>query len=210
MVEKEGKVQTETPDVYDLDRLADIKKWCEQRGMSYCKTSAFLTGRTRTICKLFGIPCVQLWNADLNMKVYCPVPFNFDVKPPLLHPGYGLWFKLTVARSVFSYALAVSEENASGRHHCYSTYLWCKRCCSGCSVSYSENTPFPHPPDLHALAISCSIGYRQKPYRSRVLKPAVRLKLVLLAPWLLLLPTTSLAARWQPSSMPLKWVWNTT
>ena len=32
---EDGKQQTETPEVYDLDHLSDIQQWCQERGVSY-------------------------------------------------------------------------------------------------------------------------------------------------------------------------------
>lgn len=113
---EEGAATLETPDVYDLNRLGDIKRWCEASGRSYWEYVDECEG-----------PSVWDYLADvwevmqeavergLEHEGVLPGGLNLRRKAPdyfIKAMGYGS--SLQTRGLVFAYALAVSEENASG------------------------------------------------------------------------------------------------
>ena len=114
---EEGKQRLESPDIYDMDHLSDIQAWCDKTGKSYWEYVEECEGQG--IWDFFG----EIWTAmragrgarDWSTKASCPVRSICAVKPPIYYikaTGYGP--NLQSRALVFSYALAVSEENASG------------------------------------------------------------------------------------------------
>lgn len=113
---EEGKSTLETPDVYELDHLLDIKKWCEERGHSYWEYVQYCEGseiwdyleevwRVMREAIERGLECEGVLPGGLNLRRKAP---HYFIKAM----GYGS--NLQTRGLVFSYALAVSEENASG------------------------------------------------------------------------------------------------
>ncbi len=113
---EEGSSALDTPDVYDMDHLADIKDWCEKTGKSYWEYVEICEGK-------------QIWDffAEVWGVMKAAVERGLDhegVLPGVLHlrrkaPNYyikatGHGPSLRSRGLVFAYALAVSEENASG------------------------------------------------------------------------------------------------
>lgn len=157
---EDGKEQTETPEVYDLDYLADIKKWCEQHGMSYweyvdtCEGPDiwdYLETVWHTMCAAVerGIEHEGVLPGVLKLRRKAP---DYYIRAL----GYGS--NLQSRGLVFSYALAVSEENASG-----GTIVTAPTCgASGVvpAVLYhiQKTRKFPIRRILHALATAGIIG----------------------------------------------------
>lgn len=157
---EEGKEQTQTPDIYDLDRLADIKRWCEEHGMSYweyvehCEGSEiwdYLEEVWHTMCAAVerGIEHEGVLPGVLKLRRKAP---DYYIRAM----GYGA--NLQSRGLVFSYALAVSEENASG-----GTIVTAPTCgASGVvpAVLYhiQKTRRFPVRRILHALATAGVIG----------------------------------------------------
>lgn len=157
---EDGKEQTETPEVYDLDYLADIKKWCEQHGMSYweyvdtCEGPDiwdYLETIWHTMCAAVerGIEHEGVLPGVLKLRRKAP---DYYIRAL----GYGS--NLQSRGLVFSYALAVSEENASG-----GTIVTAPTCgASGVvpAVLYhiQKTRKFPIRRILHALATAGIIG----------------------------------------------------
>ncbi len=113
---EEGAATLETPEVYELNRLGDIKRWCETSGRSYWEYVDECEG-----------PAVWDYLADvweimkeavergLEHEGVLPGGLNLRRKAPdyfIKAMGYGS--SLQTRGLVFAYALAVSEENASG------------------------------------------------------------------------------------------------
>lgn len=113
---EEGVSAIDTPDVYDLDRLADIKRWCEQRGKSYWEYVEECEG------KEIWDYMAEVWTVmraaverGIEHEGVLPGCLRLRRKAPdyyIKAMGYGS--NLQTRGLVFSYALAVSEENASG------------------------------------------------------------------------------------------------
>lgn len=157
---EEGKEQTQTPDIYELDRLADIKRWCEEHGMSYweyvehCEGSEiwdYLEEVWHTMCAAVerGIEHEGVLPGVLKLRRKAP---DYYIRAM----GYGA--NLQSRGLVFSYALAVSEENASG-----GTIVTAPTCgASGVvpAVLYhiQKTRRFPVRRILHALATAGVIG----------------------------------------------------
>ena len=113
---EEGKQRLESPDIYDMDHLSDIQAWCDKTGKSYWEYVEECEGQG--IWDFFG----EIWTAmraaverGLEHEGILPGPLNRRRKAPIYYikaTGYGP--NLQSRALVFSYALAVSEENASG------------------------------------------------------------------------------------------------
>lgn len=115
----EGKVGDDlfdTPDVYDLNTMKEIMKWCETNGRSYWEYV--------DMCEDDDIwdYLMECWNVmkaaverGINREGVLPGGLNLRRKAP----GYyvkatGYKRSLQTRGLVYAYALAVSEENASG------------------------------------------------------------------------------------------------
>ena len=113
---EEGKGNTESPDIYELSHLNDIMSWCEQTGKSYWEYVSECEDE-------------DIWDYLLNIWEHMkeaverglehegmlPGPLNLRRKAPIYYiKATGFSPNLQTRGLVFSYALAVSEENASG------------------------------------------------------------------------------------------------
>lgn len=113
---EEGADSLESPDIYAMDHLDDILHWCERTGKSYWEYVAECEGE--------GIwdYLAEIWKAmraaverGIEHEGILPGPLHLRRKAPVYYikaTGYGP--NLQSRALVFSYALAVSEENASG------------------------------------------------------------------------------------------------
>lgn len=157
---EEGKKQTETPEVYPLDHLEDIKKWCESRGKSYWEYVEECEGPEiweylEEVWKVMSAAVER----GIEHEGVLPGVLNLRRKAPdyyIRAMGYGA--NLQSRGLVFSYALAVSEENASG-----GTIVTAPTCgASGVvpAVLYhiQKTRKFPLRRILHALATAGLIG----------------------------------------------------
>lgn len=113
---EEGKQGPDTPDIYPLDSLLDIKAWCEKEGRSYWEYVEHCEGpeiwdylaevwRVMREAVERGLEHEGVLPGELHLRRKAP---NYYIKAM----GYGS--NLQTRGLVFSYALAVSEENASG------------------------------------------------------------------------------------------------
>ena len=157
---EEGKKNPETPDIYDMDNLEDIKKWCEEHGMSYWEYVEKCEGpeiwdyleevwKVMTAAVERGIEHEGVLPGALKLRRKAP---DYHIRAL----GYGA--NLQSRGLVFSYALAVSEENASG-----GTIVTAPTCgASGVvpAVLYhiQKTRKFPLRRVLHALATAGLIG----------------------------------------------------
>lgn len=113
---EEGENALDTPEVYDLDSLDDIALWCDERGMSYWEYVEHCEG-------------VEIWNYLSEVwRVMCEavergiekegvLPGELRLRRKAAHyyvKALGYSPNLQTRAKVFAYALAVSEENASG------------------------------------------------------------------------------------------------
>ena len=114
--ESDGAQSVNTPDVYELSHLSDILKWCEQSGRNYweyvkeCEESDIWDY------------LAEVWKAmresirrGLDAEGVLPGPLHLRRKASAYYiKASGYKASLQSRGLVFSYALAVSEENASG------------------------------------------------------------------------------------------------
>lgn len=157
---EEGKKQTETPDVYELDHLADIKRWCETHGLSYWEYVLECEGEGiwDFLEEVWNTMCAAV-ERGLENEGVLPGVLKLRRKAPdyyIRALGYGS--NLQSRGLVFSYALAVSEENAAG-----GTIVTAPTCgASGVvpAVLYhiQKTRKFPLRRILHALATAGLIG----------------------------------------------------
>lgn len=157
---EEGKSKPETPDIYDMDRLEDIKKWCEDHGMSYWEYVEKCEGPEiwDYLQEVWKVMCAAV-ERGIEHEGVLPGALKLRRKAPDYHIralGYGA--NLQSRGLVFSYALAVSEENASG-----GTIVTAPTCgASGVvpAVLYhiQKTRKFPLRRVLHALATAGLIG----------------------------------------------------
>lgn len=115
----EGKVGDDlfdTPDVYDLNTMKEIMKWCETNGRSYWEYV--------DMCEDDDIwdYLMECWNVmkaaverGINSEGVLPGVLNLRRKAPSYYvKATGYKRSLQTRGLVYAYALAVSEENASG------------------------------------------------------------------------------------------------
>ncbi len=157
---EKGATQTETPDVYELDHLLDIMTWCEERGQSYWEYVAH--------CEESDIwdYLEEVWKVmresverGLEHEGVLPGGLNLRRKAPHYYikaMGYGS--NLQTRGLVFAYALAVTEENASGGR--IVTAPTCGSCGVVPAVLYhiAKSRKFTDVRVLHALATAGLIG----------------------------------------------------
>lgn len=149
-----------SPDVYDLHYLADIKKWCEDNGCAYWE----YVDR----CENSGIwdYLLTVWNAmkesverGINHEGRLPGPLNLQRKASTYFvKAKGYKPNLQTRGLVYAYALAVSEENASGGT--IVTAPTCGSCGVMPGVLYHLATghDFSEEKILHAIATAGLIG----------------------------------------------------
>lgn len=114
--ENDGLGSINTPDVYEMNHLRDIQQWCERTGRSYWEYVKE--------CEDNDIwdYLAEVWKAmkasiarGLDNEGVLPGPLNLRRKASTYHiRASGYKSSLQSRGLVFAYALAVSEENASG------------------------------------------------------------------------------------------------
>ncbi|MBR6538983.1 MAG: L-serine ammonia-lyase [Bacteroides sp.] len=105
-----------TPDVYDMNRMTDILNWCEHTGKNYWEY--VLQCEDNDILDYLN----EVWKTmkasverGLDAEGVLPGPLNLRRKASAYYiKASGYKASLQSRGLVFSYALAVSEENASG------------------------------------------------------------------------------------------------
>lgn len=114
--ENDGLGSVNTPDVYELTHLTDIQQWCERTGRSYweyvkeCEDSD-VWDYLAEVWKTMKASIVR----GLDNEGVLPGPLNLRRKASTYHiRASGYKASLQSRGLVFAYALAVSEENASG------------------------------------------------------------------------------------------------
>ena len=113
---EEGVSTTETPDIYDMSKMTEILAWCERTGRSYWE-----------YVQLCEDPDIwdylhEVWKTmqeaverGLEQEGALPGPLNLRRKAATYNiKANGYKDNLKSRGLVFAYALAVSEENASG------------------------------------------------------------------------------------------------
>ena len=113
---EEGK-QSEQPEIYPLSKMTDILNWCEQRGRTYWEyvyeyeNSIEIEDYMREVWRVMQSAVER----GLEAEGVLPGPLNLSRKAAAYHiKASGYTHTLKSRGLVYSYALAVSEENASG------------------------------------------------------------------------------------------------
>ena len=113
---EEGANTIESPDVYDMDSMTDILLWCEKTGRSYWEYVEECEGPEiwdylHEVWKVMKAAVER----GLDNEGVLPGPLNLRRKASAYFiKASGYQANLRSRGLVFSYALAVSEENASG------------------------------------------------------------------------------------------------
>lgn len=157
---EEGKRGEESPDVYELDHLLDIKKWCEDRGHSYWEYVDHCEG-PEIWDYLAEIWQVMKESVERGLEHEGVLPGGLHLRRKAPHyyikaMGYGT--NLQTRGLVFAYALAVTEENASGGR--IVTAPTCGSCGVVPAVLYhiAKSRNFTDKRVLHALATAGLVG----------------------------------------------------
>lgn len=114
--ETDNKDSINTPEVYDMNRMSDILNWCEHTGKNYWEY--VLQCEDNDIWDYLN----EVWKTmkasverGLDAEGVLPGPLNLRRKASAYYiKASGYKASLQSRGLVFSYALAVSEENASG------------------------------------------------------------------------------------------------
>ena len=113
---EEGTSTIETPDIYSMNSMTEILLWCEKTGRSYWKYVEECEGQEiwdylREVWKVMKAAVER----GLDNEGVLPGPLNLRRKASAYFiKASGFQANLRSRGLVFSYALAVSEENASG------------------------------------------------------------------------------------------------
>lgn len=157
---EEGVAEDDTPDVYELDHLLDIMDWCDKRGQSYWEYVNHCEGP-----EIWDY-LAEVWQVmkesverGLEHEGVLPGGLNLRRKAPHYYikaMGYGS--NLQTRGLVFAYALAVTEENASGGR--IVTAPTCGSCGVVPAVLYhiAKSRRFSDKRVLHALATAGLVG----------------------------------------------------
>ena len=157
---EDGKTVDDTPEVYPLDTLEEIRAWCDERGMSYweyvdaCEGPEiwdYLREVWRVMCEAVerGVEHEGVLPGVLRLKRKAP---DYYIR------AMGYAANVQSRGLVFAYALAVSEENASGGT--IVTAPTCGACGVLPAVLYhlQRTRRFPERRVLHALATAGLVG----------------------------------------------------
>ncbi len=113
---EEGK-QSEQLDIYPLSKMTDILDWCEKRGRTYWEYVYEYENRQEIEDYLKEVWEVMRAAVERGLQAegVLPGPLNLSRKAAMYHiKASGFTHTLRSRGLVYSYALAVSEENASG------------------------------------------------------------------------------------------------
>lgn len=157
---EEGQSQIDTPEVYELDHLSDIKAWCEHNGMSYWE---YVESREGSDIWDYLEKVWQVMSAAVERGIehegVLPGALKLRRKAPdyyIRALGYGS--NLQSRGLVFSYALAVSEENASGGEIVTAPTCGASGVVPAVLYHIQKSRRFPVRRILHALATASLIG----------------------------------------------------
>lgn len=157
---EEGQSPIDTPEVYDLDHLSDIKSWCETHGMSYWEYVESCEGEEiwDYLEEVWHVMCAAV-ERGIEHEGVLPGALKLRRKAPdyyIRALGYGS--NLQSRGLVFSYALAVSEENASGGEIVTAPTCGASGVVPAVLYHIQKSRRFPVRRILHALATAGLIG----------------------------------------------------
>lgn len=149
-----------SPEVYDMNSITEIMKWCERTGRNYweyvqlCEDSSLWD-----YLEVVWIKMKEAVERGLKREGRLPGPLNLPRKAPTYYvKASGYKQSLQTRGLVYAYALAVSEENASGGT--IVTAPTCGACGVLPAVLYhiSKSHEFTDKQILHALATAGLVG----------------------------------------------------
>lgn len=149
-----------SPEVYDMNSMTEIMKWCERTGRNYweyvqlCEDSSLWD-----YLEVVWIKMKEAVERGLKREGRLPGPLNLPRKAPTYYvKASGYKQSLQTRGLVYAYALAVSEENASGGT--IVTAPTCGACGVLPAVLYhiSKSHEFTNKQILHALATAGLVG----------------------------------------------------
>ena len=149
-----------SPEVYDMNSMTEIMKWCERTGrnnweyVQLCEDSSLWD-----YLEVVWIKMKEAVERGLKREGRLPGPLNLPRKAPTYYvKASGYKQSLQTRGLVYAYALAVSEENASGGT--IVTAPTCGACGVLPAVLYhiSKSHEFTDKQILHALATAGLVG----------------------------------------------------
>ena len=157
---EEGK-QSEQPDIYPLSKMTDILNWCEQRGRTYWEYVYEYENQHEIEDYMMEVWQVMKDAVErgIQSEGVLPGPLNLSRKAAMYHiKASGYTHTLRNRGLVYSYALAVSEENASGGR--IVTAPTCGSCGVMPAVLYhlSKSHLFPDQRIIRALVTASLVG----------------------------------------------------
>lgn len=156
--ERDGIVPT--PEVYDLDRLSDIARWCDERGMSYWEYVNRCEG-PEIWDYLREVWSVMRQSVERGLQHEGVLPGELHLKRKAPHyyvKAMGYSPNLQTRGLVFAYALAVSEENASGGKVVTAPTCGSSGVLPGVLYHIQESRNLPEERMIHALATAGLVG----------------------------------------------------
>lgn len=150
----------DVPDVYDLDQLSHIARWCDKRGMNYWQYVEACEG------KEIWDYLAEVWHVMRNavergLETEGVLPGGLQLKRKAPHyyvKAMGYSANLQTRGLVFAYALAVSEENASGGRVVTAPTCGSSGVLPGVLYHIQQSRHFPDVRILHALATAGLVG----------------------------------------------------
>ena len=157
---EEGKQGVESPDLYEFDHLSDIQSWCEKRGMSYWEYAEACEGPEiwKYLAEVWEVMRAAV-ERGIEHEGVLPGVLCLRRKAPdyyIRAMGYGS--NLQSRGLVFSYALAVSEENASGGVIATAPTCGASGVVPAVLYHLQRTRKFPEQRILHALATAGIVG----------------------------------------------------
>jgi L-serine dehydratase len=112
---KESGDMFDTPDVYDMNTLLEIMNWCEKKGRNYWEYVDICEPDIWDYLQTVWETMQKSVERGINHEGRLPGPLNLPRKAPTYYvKARGYKQTLQTRGLVYAYALAVSEENASG------------------------------------------------------------------------------------------------
>ncbi|MBQ7443713.1 MAG: L-serine ammonia-lyase, iron-sulfur-dependent, subunit alpha [Bacteroidaceae bacterium] len=150
----------QSPDIYDLTTLTDIMTWCQRSGRTYWEYVEQCEGPSiwDFLMEVWQV-MVAAVERGIDHEGVLPGPLGLQRKAPVYYvKAKGYKSNLQSTGLVYAYALAVSEENASGG--IIATAPTCGSCgvLPGVLYHLSHGHTFSDQRILHALATAGLIG----------------------------------------------------
>lgn len=159
-IEEDGVNTLQTPDIYDMNSMTEIMEYCEQTGRCYWEYVEQCEGpEIWEYLKEVWEAMRQAVERGLSKEGRLPGPLNLRRKAAAYHvKAEGFRDNLRNRGLTFAYALAVSEENASGGR--IVTAPTCGSCgvVPGALYHIWKSREFPEQMMLRALATAGLVG----------------------------------------------------